>query len=282
MAKVLIAGCGDLGSGVAEQLVSQGHQVVGIRRQGQEFPQGVEGITADLLSLDPSCLPDVQVIFLIMTPQGRTEQAYRLAYLETAKVLVRRYQDQAGSKPQVLFVSSTSVYGQSDGAWVDESSPVMPLSSTAKVLVETEQFLADALPSVAVRCSGIYGPGRFRMLDKVQSAVDWSHNSWTNRVHRDDVVTGLSLLAQRALQGASLPPHVIITDQTPVSMWEVKLWLATQLGVRPAVSEIEHFTPSSGKRIYAQYLLSQGWQPQYPSYVSGYQQILHDYLTLHP
>ena len=279
MAKILIAGCGDLGAGVATQLLAMGHQVVGIRRQGRDFPRGVVGITADLLTLDPQTLPDVELIFLIMTPQGRSEQAYRLAYQQTAQVLVRRYQAQSGAKPQVIFVSSTSVYGQSDGAWIDESSPVMPLSATAKVLVESELLLADALPSVAVRCSGIYGPGRFRLLEKVKSGVDWSHNSWTNRVHRDDVVSGLSLLAQQALQGVKLPPQVIITDQTPVSMWEVKLWLATQLGVRPAVSDVAHFTPNSGKRIDAQYLLSLGWRPKHPSYVSGYQQIIADYLA---
>ncbi|GGN19631.1 MULTISPECIES: NAD-dependent epimerase/dehydratase family protein [Marinomonas] len=276
MAKVLIAGCGDLGSGVAAELVKNGHEVTGIRRTKAQFPEGVVGMTGDLLSMTDDNLPNVDVVFLIMTPNGRDEDAYRAAYFDTAQVLIRRYKAMV-KPPQVFFVSSTSVYGQHQGEWVDETTPAIPSSATATVLLETEQALAAVLPSVTVRCSGIYGPGRFRLLETVLSEKDWEANSWTNRIHRDDVVSALVTLANIAFEGKDLPKQVIVTDQTPVSMWEVKLWLATCLGARVAVKESNQFVPASGKRIQGQYLLSQGWVPRYPSYVAGYHALLREF-----
>jgi nucleoside-diphosphate-sugar epimerase len=276
MAKILIAGCGDLGSGLATDLVAQGHEVTGIRRTGIHFPDGVVGITGDLTKMEDKTLPDVDIIFLIMTPNGRNEEAYRAAYYETAQVLMRRYQTMS-KRPQVFFVSSTSVYGQSQGEWIDETTPAQPKSATAAILLETEQILASAFSSVAIRCSGIYGPGRFRLLEKIESGEEWEANSWTNRIHRDDVVSALVMLANCAFIETPLPAQVIVTDQTPVSMWEVKLWLATCLGAHVAIKNSCDFIPTSGKRILGQYLLSQGWRPTYPSYVSGYQALLRGY-----
>lgn len=276
MAKILIAGCGDLGSGLATELVAQGHVVTGIRRTKNDFPNGVMGITGDLVEMSDDTLPDADVVFLIMTPNGRNEEAYRAAYFDTAQVLIRRYKDIA-KQPKVFFVSSTSVYGQSQGEWIDETTPAQPATATAKVLVETEQSLAAAFSNVAVRCSGIYGSGRYRLLETVLSGKDWGDNSWTNRIHRDDVVSALVLLANCALSNTTLPEHVIVTDQTPVSMWEVKLWLATCLDANVAVSGGEGFVPTSGKRIQGQYLLSQGWRMQYPSYVAGYHELLREF-----
>lgn len=279
MAKILIAGCGDLGSGLAAELVAQGHVVTGIRRTKNDFPNGVMGITGDLVEMSDDTLPDADVVFLIMTPNGRNEEAYRTAYFATAQVLIRRYKDMA-KPPKVFFVSSTSVYGQSQGEWIDETTPAQPASATANILVETEQSLAAAFSSVAVRCSGIYGSGRYRLLETVLSGKDWGDNSWTNRIHRDDVVSALVLLANCALSNTTLPEHVIVTDQTPVSMWEVKLWLATCLEAKVAVSSCEGFVPTSGKRIQGQYLLSQGWRLQYPSYVAGYMPLVTQYKEL--
>jgi nucleoside-diphosphate-sugar epimerase len=279
MANILIAGCGDLGSGLSTELIAQGHVVTGIRRTKNKFPNGVIGITGDLVEMSDDALPDADVVFLIMTPNGRNEEAYRAAYFDTAQVLIRRYRDMA-KQPKVFFVSSTSVYGQSQGEWIDETTPAQPTSATAKILLETEQSLSAAFSSVAVRCSGIYGSGRYRLLETVLSGKDWEANSWTNRIHRDDVVSALVLLANSALTDKTIPAQVIVTDQTPVSMWEVKLWLATCLGAKVAVSSCEGFVPTSGKRIQGQYLLSQGWRLQYPSYVAGYHELLREFNAL--
>lgn len=273
MARILIAGCGDLGASLAADFVAKGHMVSAIRRTGSDFPDSVMGITGELTTLKDDQLPDVELIFLIMTPQGRTESAYRSAYYHTAQRLISRYQKQT-TLPNVIFVSSTSVYGQNNGEWIDDTTPPSPTTSTAHVLVETEHILSNAFPSTSVRCSGIYGPGRFRLLQKTVAGDAWENNSWTNRIHRDDVVSALIVLAEQVLAGKTLPESVIATDLTPVSMWEVKLWLATSLNVEPAINNTMSFVPESGKRIQGQYLDSLGWKPNYPSYVVGYQTLL--------
>ncbi|RDL44864.1 epimerase [Marinomonas piezotolerans] len=281
MVNVLVAGCGDLGRLVASHFVAQGAQVTGMRRQSTEFPMGVTGITGDLTQLGEGAWPDVDLLYLIMTPLGRTADAYQKAYVDAANAVVSAYQHRP-NKPNVVFVSSTSVYGQSQGQLITDESVALPATATAEKLLEAETILANALPTTAVRCSGIYGPGRYRLLDGVRQAEPWKANSWTNRIHRDDVVSGLCLLGDLALAGETLPRAVLASDEQPVSMWEVKLWLSHQLNVAPPLPDqiaFSDYFPTSGKRIVASKLKQMGWRPQYPSYVSGYESMLDHYLA---
>ncbi|MEL0635233.1 NAD-dependent epimerase/dehydratase family protein [Marinomonas sp. TI.3.20] len=273
--RILIAGCGDLGAGIAPYFIERGDRVYGIRRSGTVFPQGVQGITGDITELEDDKLPEVELIFLIMTPANRSPEGYRAAYYNTAQRLIQRYQ---ATQPQIIFVSSTSVYGQSQGEWIDSETVPKESKATASILLETETALAKVLPSIAVRCSGIYGPGRYRMLTKVMSDEVWEANSWTNRVHRHDVVRALCHLAENALSGVVLANHYNVTDDTPVSMWEVKLCIAKLLGVEANIpNDVNAFIPQSGKRIDNRALKETGFCFDYPSYVSGYLELVKSY-----
>ncbi|REG83929.1 NAD-dependent epimerase/dehydratase family protein [Marinomonas pollencensis] len=275
--RVLIAGCGDLGTGVAEYFVAKGDQVYAVRRSGTVFPHKVRGVTGNLTELADEALPDVDLIVLIMTPSERSPAGYRAAYFDTAQRLTERYQS---AQTPLLFVSSTSVYGQNKGQWIDQDTPPIGAQETAKILLETEQLLARALPSIALRCSGIYGPKRYRMLDKINAGEVWQANSWTNRVHRHDVVRALCHLAEKVLNGESLAGHYNVTDDTPVSMWEVKLCIAHLLGVAVNLpDDVAAFLPISGKRISNQALKETGFCFAYPSYVSGYEELVKAYLA---
>lgn len=280
MTKVLVAGCGDLGRSVASYFVAQGAQVTGMRRNGIEFPEGVLGITGDLTELNQDAWPDADLVYLIVTPQGRTEEDYHTAYVKAAEAVANAYQMRE-KVPHVFFVSSTSVYGQNQGQLITDSSLAVAAKPTAQKLLQAEQVLHQAVPSTAVRCSGIYGPGRYRLLDGVCNGEPWGPNSWTNRIHRDDVVSSLCFLGERAVRGLSLPETVIATDEQPVSMWEVKLWLASSLNVLPPLPEnipFSDYFPTSGKRIVASCLKTLGWRPTYSSYVSGYGSMLKRYV----
>ncbi|TDO97519.1 NAD-dependent epimerase/dehydratase family protein [Marinomonas balearica] len=279
--RVLIAGCGDIGTSIAKNWVSAGAQVSAIRRSGTQFPDQVSGITADLTTMPSAQLPDVDLIYLIMTPQSRTETAYQSAYVETAKALVSRYARQDRIKqPKVVFVSSTSVYGENEGEWIDESSVAKAKKETSKCLLNAEKILSESMQACSARCSGIYGLGRYRLIDKIKGESEWGANSWTNRIHRDDVVSGLMILGQRLLDEGSreapVPSHVILTDQTPVSMWEVKLWIASRIGAKVTLGAVNEFIPQTGKRIRADFLRQCGWAPKFPSYVSGYEDLLRE------
>lgn len=280
MTKVLVAGCGDLGQGVARYFQQIGAEVTGIRRSGTEFPEGVQGITHDLTLLPKTAWPDVDLLYLIMTPQGRSKEAYRKAYVETAEAVVKAYQGR--TSPAVVFVSSTSVYGQNRGEWVDDTTPAVAQSETAQQLLEAESVLRDAMRMTAVRCSGIYGPARYRLIETVRQGEPWGCNQWTNRIHRDDVVRALCFIGECFLKGQNVPEQLIASDGHPVSMWEVKLWLAARLQVPTPLPEsisVMDYLPSQGKRLYGTALSELGWRPQYPSYVSGYESILAGYLN---
>ncbi|TBR42033.1 NAD-dependent epimerase/dehydratase family protein [Marinomonas agarivorans] len=281
MADVLIVGCGDLGSGLAKQLVQKGHNVTAIRRTGLEFPANVTGVTGDVLFLTDDVLPEVEMIFLITTPSGRTEEAYEQAYLLPAQRLVERYRQQ-NVPPKLFFISSTSVYGQNNGEFLTEKSAAIPETPTASVLRITEQTLQQNLPTTVIRFSGIYGANRFRLIEDVLQGKVWTANKWTNRIHRDDCVAVLAFLAQCHWQNTLLDTLYIATDNQPVSIWEVKLWLATVVGVLPNLSglAVDNFIPNSGKRLSNKALRDLGFEFQYPNYVAGYTDLLQKYQAM--
>jgi len=279
MANILIAGCGDIGSRLAENFIDLDHTVTAIRHRGTDFPVGVVGITGDLTSMDDDLLPEVDMVFLIMTPKGRTEEAYTQAYLMTAQRLVDRYADDIKT-PKVFFVSSTSVYGQNSGETLDEESLALPQSSMAKVLTDAERLLGTHFSATNVRFSGIYGPGRLRLIESIAKSERWKENQWTNRIHRDDCVNILTFLAEKVLTGELIEPVYIGTDCHPVSQWEVKLWLSSQLSVKPNLPGnfgVEAFLPVSGKQLSNARLMSLGYKFLYPSYLSGYRGLLDEH-----
>ena len=272
---ILVAGCGDIGAPVAQAWQQDGQRVFAMRRNGTEFPEGVTGISGDLRHHDAQVWPDVDLIYLILTPTGRSAAAYEQAYLEGAHALIRAYQGRK-QLPFVIFVSSTSVY-RDESQDMDEFTAAEPDSETAKVLLATEQCLHDCLPSLAVRCTGIYGPGRYRLIEQVRLGTPWGENRWSNRIHRDDVVSALMLLGQQALSGATLPPMCIATDEEPAPLWQVRKYIAEQIGA--PVLQHDVVTADQGKRIRGQFLVSLGWQPTYPSYREGYRQLIAEYLA---
>lgn len=281
MANILIAGCGDIGSRLASDFIYLDHAVTAIRHHGTDFPEGVIGITGDLTTMADDRLPDVDMVFLIMTPKGRTPEDYIKAYGMTAQKLVDRYAGQH-KIPKVFFVSSTSVYGQSSGETVDEESLALPKSATAQVLTEVEHLLGSHFSTTSVRFSGIYGPGRLRLIESLVKSERWKENQWTNRIHRDDCVNILIFLAEKVLNGMSIESVYIGTDCNPVSQWEVKLWLSSQLNVKPNLPVdlgVESFLPVSGKQLSNRRLINLGYEFLYPNYLSGYRGLLEEYKT---
>jgi nucleoside-diphosphate-sugar epimerase len=110
--------------------------------------------------------------------------------------------DKQGQSPSHFFlVSSTSVYGQQKGEWVDETSPTEPTGFAGKRLLESEQVLRDGpFRGTVVRFGGIYGPRRIGLIERVRSggAVVSRATRYTNRIHRDDCAGALRHLAKLA------------------------------------------------------------------------------------
>ena len=227
MGTVLIAGCGDLGVGLAMRLGARDYEFFGLRRNPGDLPPPVRGIAADLT--DPGLidsLPEsVDWVFYTATPSGRTPEAYQRTYVSGTENLLSALARRALRPKRFFYISSTSVYGQNDGKWVDESSATEPAGSSGRAVLAGEELVRAAdMPATCIRFGGIYGRGRSRLLDTVaqgaQCVAQPPH--FTNRIHRDDCV---GVLARMVTMSGHHDCYVAVDDR-PASQCEVFHWLA--------------------------------------------------------
>ncbi|PWU11151.1 MAG: hypothetical protein C5B50_23890 [Verrucomicrobia bacterium] len=221
--RVLIVGCGYIGLPLGHELVRLGHEVLGIRRDSAAKKQlssvGIQPLIADItrpqeLAQLPSdfdwvinCVsastePTNRKSASPLVPLPSSLSAYRSVYLQGTRNLL----DWLSKRPPSRFVytSSTSVYGQTDGSWVDETSPTEPVAQTAKILVATEKLLLEAhqkndFPAVILRLAGIYGPGRgywFKQFLSDKAVFEGQGDRILNMIHRDDVVGAILAVLQ--------------------------------------------------------------------------------------
>lgn len=272
MSHILIAGLGDLGTGLAEQFLAEGHRVSAIRR-GSHCPSGVELYSQDLLAGAAMLPPDpVDLVIIIMTPSEFSEEGYLRAYVRAPQTLLDALAAQQ-PLPPVVFVSSTAVFGDVEGD-VDELTPPTPSRYNGKVLLAAEEELSIRSHCTVVRFSGIYGPGRYRQIDKAARLARGEEAlpsaQWTNRIHRDDCVGLLKQVADGWLAGQEMPPLVIGTDNVGGRNLDVLQWLAQQQGLTLAVPD----DAPAGKRIRSQYIRQGHYTLRYPGYQDGYSQVL--------
>ena len=272
MSHILIAGLGDLGRGLAQQLMADGHRISAIRR-GTQAPAGVELYSQDLTEGAAMLPPDpVDLLVIIMTPSEYSEEGYLQAYVRAPLTLLESLGRQQ-PLPPVVFVSSSAVFGDLEGV-VDELTPPSPGRYNGKVLLAAEEEISTRSLSTVVRLTGIYGPGRYRQIDKAarlaRGEASLPAPQWTNRIHRDDCVGLLHSVVLGWLEGREMPPLVIGTDAVGGRNLDVLKWLADQQGLTLAVPD----DPAAGKQVRSLYIQQGHYALQYPGYQEGYAQVL--------
>ena len=276
---LLIAGCGDVGGRLASRLISQGWQVHGLRRSISALPQGVLPVAGDLAQ--SQCPPDWPVgplDYLVYCAAANESSAagYRAAYVEGLRHVLGWLREHGQMPRRVLFVSSTSVYGQQGGEWVDESSPVEPEGYSGRILLEAEQLLLTSeWPASVVRLSGIYGPGRAWLLNQVRQGCRLATEPplYGNRIHADDAAGLLAFVLQADQRGQALEPLYIGVDDCPAPLHEVVAWLRDYLGVTDWSAETS-IRRAGSKRCRNSRARALGWVPRYADYRQGYAAIL--------
>ena len=282
--RVLIVGCGYVGLPLGALLVARGHQVFGLRRKPKGdsalTSAGVIPIAADITKFETlaSVRPDYDwVINTVAASEGGVDQ-YRAVYLEGTRNLVRWLS--LSFPKRFVYTSSTSVYGQCDGSLVEEISETRPASETAKVLLETEQFLLDSaaeksFPASILRVAGIYGPERGYWLKqwlKGESKVEADSSRLINMIHRDDVIEAVVA----ALESGRAGEIYNAVDNEPVTVQLMFQWLSQQFG-----KEVPSFTGEPGgvernravtnKRVSNRKLkTSLGYSFKYPTFREGF------------
>jgi nucleoside-diphosphate-sugar epimerase len=275
MAKILIIGCGAIGMQLAQVLVAKGHQITGLKRNPSKTDaDNVDFFAADITSpADLKDLPtDFDTLYFIVSPDGRNEESYRDIYESGLNNLLNKFA-LAGSNPHWIFVSSTSVYGQSQGEWVDEDSIAQPDNVTSQFIRQAEQKLTDLdSGNIVVRFSGIYGPGREYLLKMARQApaIQKTPPYFTNRIHQQDCIGVLAFLLERRLAGVALEQCYIASDDDPAPMWEVISWLAEHLKCQPPTVKSADNHAVMNKRCNNRRLKALGYKFLYPSYKDGY------------
>lgn len=283
MARILVAGCGYVGSELAVRLAADGHAVFGLRRGARPPPDGVEALRADLCDRAGlrAALAEVEhggidAVVYAAAADGADDEAYRRAYVEGLANVVDWADAQGMRPPRVFFTSSTAVYAQADGSWVDEDSPTEPTHFSGVRMLEAERLVAAA-GGIALRLGGIYGPGRTRLVDGVRAGratLRTGPPRWTNRIHRDDAAGALRHLVLATLSGAALEPVYVGVDDEPADDAAVLRWLAQRLALPEPPNAAEAEAPAGGrggnKRCRNARLRASGFAFQYPSYREGY------------
>jgi nucleoside-diphosphate-sugar epimerase len=274
---VLVAGCGYVGARLAELLAADGVAVWGLKRDPSELPGRVRPIAADV-SVPASLegLPrGIAALVYAVAPAGPTEEAYRAAYVDGLRNVLAGLDPPAG---RLILVSSTGVYGQDDGRWVDEETDPEPADETAARILEGEAVaLAGAGTASVVRLGGIYGPGRTRTVRVVLSgdAPCPPPDVFANRIHRDDAAAAL-----RHVLGLPRPASIYLgVDRDPAPLRDVYRWIAARAGApdpcrdaggEPPETAMPRGRRSSNKRCSSRRLVESGFTFRYPTFRDGY------------
>lgn len=270
---LLIIGQGDIGLPVTNKLAQDGLNVTGLARRERHhyaLDTNAKFLQADALTLSAEQLQDFTAIAIIVTPDEYSTSGYHDSYFAISQHLTTLV-DKLTNLARVVFISSTGVYGQDNGAWIDENTiPVTPEREASKVILQAEQVLQQGFGNraIIIRPSGIYGRERLMRLRKAQEKqkepVAAEH--WSNRIMDRDLVT---IIAKVMTIGTPKPLY-IATDYAPVTTFELSTWLSKQIGEVPPVID-DNKTAVTGKRLHSNIPLA--WL-DYPDWQAGYRDIL--------
>lgn len=272
--RILMAGCGDLGRRVAKRLRDRGDEVCALRRHPPaQATDGIHWLQGDLTR--PSTLHalpgGIRQLVYLPTPDARDEAAYRAVFVDGLRHLFDAMDCSALAR--VVFVSSSAVYGDHGGDWVDEDTPPAPAGFNGAVLLEAERWLAARLPgAVTLRLAGLYGPGRLQVIERLRAGrlrVPRAQPHWANRIHIDDAAAAVAHL----LAVPAPAPLYLGVDDTPLPLDTLYDHLAALVGAPPPGEG----APPAGvgsKRLNNARLRASGFRMQWPDARAGYEALL--------
>jgi nucleoside-diphosphate-sugar epimerase len=290
--RVAILGCGYVGLELGRQL-SSGHDVVGVRRSeaGLDAVEsaGMEPVQADVT--DPyslAAVPDADWIVFAASSGGRGAEAAREVYVDGLETAIDHFWDRADPPEHLVYTSSTGVYGDHDGDWVDESTPLDPQTEKTRVLAEAERIARERPAEygghgTVARFAGLYGPDRYRLDRYLEGPVT---AGYLNMVHRDDAAGAVQFL----LEADHRAETVLVVDDEPVEKWAFADWLAEQCDVPfppkqtkderladDALSATARRRIRTSKRCSNALLRDLGYEFAYPTFREGYRAAVEAY-----
>ena len=247
-----------------------------MRRDPSALPDGFNRIACDLANLGELKLSFKPDYVFFMPSAGKYDlETYKAIYTTGAENLIKCFNFNKYFPKRVFYISSTSVYTQNDGSWVNESSQINDINNPyAACLITGEESMRNhRFPLTVVRFGGIYGPGRKYLINQIiEGKIKRDLNPvYMNMIHQEDCACVLEFLMLLPNPGNLY----ICVDSEPSLKNTVVEWLSSKYKLQlpkntenqlSAVQKIK----SSNKRCSNQLIISEGYKFIYPSFRDGY------------
>ena len=251
----LIIGCGYLGERVAQKWLSDGYETWALTRSEEHAARlaelGLNLLVGDVLDLGSlQKFPQVETIFYAVGFDRASKPSKRTVYVEGLRNVLEEVR---GKCQRFVYISSTSVYGQDNGEFVDEFSAVSPSEENGCICRDAEAVVwehfrrasqdASIGQAIVLRLAGIYGPGR--LLAREQQlrhggSLSGNPDAWLNLIHVEDAVQAVLAAEDRGQSGETY----LICDDRPIRRREYYAALAAQLGLAsPGFEELAADAP---------------------------------------
>ena len=287
--RLVIFGCGYIGSTLADAAVAAGARVEALTRNPEKAAalraRGLAHVAvADLASTAWHADIASGADFVVNCVSSGGD--YHHSYVDGMKSILAWAAASNAPVGSLIYTSSTAVYPQGEGAVVDESAPAEGATPNGRVIRESEILLQNASAAACrrwfiLRLAGIYGPGRHHLLDQLRAGTTELSGSGAHRLNlaqRDDIVA--ALLACLAAPAELKNEIFNVADDAPAPREEVVRWLSEQLGrAMPAFNGLTGARRGGEPmpdRIIANAKIRRllGWQPRHPDYRAGFAKIL--------
>ena len=240
---ILFIGYGKTSQRVAKHLFKQGHQISSISRSPKTDAYACHYIQ-EIHQLDLTTFTPIDMVYVIVAPSQSGIEAYQQTYIESIEPIAQALKSHPVQR--IVVVSSTRVYGEHAGEYIDDESPIHPLDAQGHILRNMEQLWYTHYPhqTIIVRPTGIYGTSIARLKKLAEQSETYPTIHWSNRIHIEDLAKFLAILADLKEPQSSY----IITNNRPLAMHEILLWFQQQLSL-PQLKLLSE--QQTGKRIYA-------------------------------
>jgi nucleoside-diphosphate-sugar epimerase len=276
----LVLGCGYLGLRVARQWLAAGQVVHAVTRSAERANElereGLKLIVADVS--DPGSLadrlPEAETVLYAIGYDATSGKSRKEVQHEGLNAVLDALRRQTG---RLIYISTTGVYAQNDGQWIDEESDCKPTREAAKVALAAESLIrghAFAERAFILRLAGIYGPGRIPHRGDLVAgrAIAAAPNDYVNLIYVDDAVSAIL-----TVEAQGTPPQTyLVSDGHPVRRVDFFAELARLNGAPPPRFEtppsdaLAASRSGSNKRISNARIRSElGFAPRCPSYREG-------------